>query len=57
VPLYLLGLKRLPKRLPAFIGMGDENEAICYADEAAGVWFNTPGALEWLGDFIVLSEK
>lgn len=48
VPSYLLGKKRLPKRLPEYIGFGDENEAIAYAAEAIKVRQKTEGALEWL---------
>jgi tetratricopeptide (TPR) repeat protein len=48
VPSYLLGRKRLPKRLPEYIGFGDENEAIAYAAEAIKVWQKTEGALQWL---------
>lgn len=48
VPPYLLGEKRLPKRLPEYIGFGDESEAIAYAAEATKAWMKTEGALEWL---------
>ncbi|HSE84506.1 MAG TPA: tetratricopeptide repeat protein [Thermodesulfobacteriota bacterium] len=48
IPSYLLGKKRLPKRLPEYIGFGDENEAIAYAAEAIKVWQKTEGALQWL---------
>ncbi|CAA9389896.1 MAG: hypothetical protein AVDCRST_MAG93-9669 [uncultured Chloroflexia bacterium] len=48
VPAYLLGRKRLPQRLPEYIGFGDENEAIEYAAHGAAAWHKTPGALEWL---------
>jgi len=48
VPSYLLGEKRLPKNLPEYIGLGNENEAIAYAAEAMKVWQRTEGALEWL---------
>jgi tetratricopeptide (TPR) repeat protein len=48
VPSYLLEKKRLPKRLPEYIGFGDVNEAIAYAAEAMKVWQRTEGALEWL---------
>lgn len=48
VPAYLLGRKRLPYRLPPYIGFGDENEAIEYVVGAMKAWRNTPGALEWL---------
>lgn len=48
VPTYLLGRKRLPLRLPDYIGMGDENEAVVYVSEAIRAWQKTEGALEWL---------
>lgn len=48
VPAYLLGRKRLPQRLPAFVGMGDENEAIEYAAHGIDGWRRISGALTWL---------
>ncbi len=48
VPDYLLGRRRLPRLRPAFIGWGDENEAIEYAATAIEYWYKTPGALDWL---------
>jgi tetratricopeptide (TPR) repeat protein len=48
VPAYLQGKKRLPARLPDYMGFGDENEAIHYAVGGTSVWRDTPGALEWL---------
>jgi len=48
VPNYLLGRKRLPKRMPNYIGFGDEREAVSYAAAAQPVWEKTPGALAWL---------
>lgn len=48
VPLYLLGRKWLPRLLPQYIGIGDENEAVAYVVESMEVWRKTPGALEWL---------
>ena len=48
VPAYLLGRKKMPKRLPAYHGFGDENEAIVYAESCAAAWKATPGALAWL---------
>ncbi|MDP8924453.1 MAG: tetratricopeptide repeat protein, partial [Chloroflexota bacterium] len=53
VPMYLLGLKPLPRRLPEYVGIGDENEAVAYLAEAAQNWLDTPGALEWLADVLV----
>jgi tetratricopeptide (TPR) repeat protein len=48
VPLYLLGKKRLPRHLPEYVGIGDENEAIAYVADALEIWQKTPGALNWL---------
>lgn len=48
VPLYLLGITALPKQSPAAYGMGDEQEAIVYAAEAAQPWLETPRAAEWV---------
>jgi tetratricopeptide (TPR) repeat protein len=48
VPDLLLGRRRMPSRLPDYVGFGDENEAVAYvADNLAG-WHQTPGALDWL---------
>ena len=48
VAAYLLGKKKLPRWLPDYIGMGDENEAIVYASSAAFAWKQAAGALDWL---------
>ncbi len=48
VPAYLLGRKKMPKRLPDYIGFGDENEAIAYVGDNASGWQKTAGALDWL---------
>ncbi len=48
VPAYLLGRKRLPQRLPEYVGLGDASEAIEYAAHNREVWRATPGALDWL---------
>lgn len=48
VAIYLLGMRKLPKRLPETIGIGDEKEAIDYVAGALRIWSGTPGALEWL---------
>jgi tetratricopeptide (TPR) repeat protein len=50
VPAYLTGTKRLPRRMPDFIVQGDVTEAVDYADAAAELWAETPGAIEWLAD-------
>jgi tetratricopeptide (TPR) repeat protein len=48
VPGYLLGTRKMPARLPAFMGIGDNDEAIHFASEFAAGWTGTPGALDWL---------
>jgi tetratricopeptide (TPR) repeat protein len=48
VPAYLIGRKRLPKRLPPYVGFGDQNEAVYYAAEAGHLWLQQEGALDWL---------
>jgi tetratricopeptide (TPR) repeat protein len=48
VPPYLTGRKRVPNRLPPYIGWGDENEAKAYASSYLPHWRRTPGAVDWL---------
>jgi len=48
VPLYLLNKKKFPSHLPAYMGVGDDEEAAVYAGENAHVWMNTQGALMWM---------
>jgi tetratricopeptide (TPR) repeat protein len=58
VPPYLLGVERLPKQLPDYIGLGDRNEAISYVAQAARGWLDAPGVREWLADaFMREAEK
>jgi tetratricopeptide (TPR) repeat protein len=45
---YLRGKKRIPNRLPDYIGFGDENEASVYAANHLNHWRRTSGALDWL---------
>jgi len=52
VPAYLLGLKKLPRQLPAYVGFGDEDEAIAYIAEAAEAWLTSPQALAWLATVV-----
>ncbi len=44
----LLDIIPIPKELPEYYGLGDENEAILYVAHNRLLWRNTPGALEWL---------
>jgi tetratricopeptide (TPR) repeat protein len=50
VPLYLFGLNEMPKKMPKYIGIGDENEAISYADDAIELWANNRKAVKWFVD-------
>ena len=48
VPAYLLGKKKVPKRLPDYIGWGDASEAQVYAADAEVIWRETDSARGWL---------
>lgn len=48
VPSYLLGRRPTPKRLPEYVRLGDESEAVATAAEFLPAWEATPGALAWL---------
>jgi tetratricopeptide (TPR) repeat protein len=48
VPAYLLGRKKLPRRLPEYVGIGDVNEAVAYVHGGAAAWAAAAGAVEWL---------
>lgn len=48
VPAYLSGRKRLPRQLPEFVGIGDEDEAVSYAHDALPAWSVTDGAVAWV---------
>ncbi|MCK4442901.1 MAG: tetratricopeptide repeat protein [Thermoplasmata archaeon] len=50
VPLYMLELKKMPRRLPEYIRIGEEDEAMHYVAGAIGCWAETPGAGEWLAE-------
>jgi tetratricopeptide (TPR) repeat protein len=48
VPAYLMGRKRIPVRLPAYLTWGGEDEAQLYASGYLPHWRRTPGAIDWL---------
>lgn len=50
VAAHLLGRKPLPRTLPDFIGIGDEDEAVAYMHDAAGAWAAAPGAKTWVAE-------
>lgn len=45
---YLTGRKRLPAYAPDYYGMGDENEAIVYADMHLHLWKKIEGLQDWI---------
>lgn len=48
VPAYLMGSKQVPEALPTSYGIGDDSEAILYADAAMQLWDSVSGAIAWL---------
>ena len=52
VPDYLTRKKRIPYRLPEYIGFGDENEAVAYSAEHLKHWRRVLGAVQWLSDHV-----
>jgi tetratricopeptide (TPR) repeat protein len=48
VAALLLGEMEMPHRIPDYIGMGDETEAVAYVHDGAAAWAATPGALAWV---------
>lgn len=45
---YLLFHKDTPDESPAYFGIGDENEAIIYAQDHLHLWLNQPVLMKWL---------
>jgi tetratricopeptide (TPR) repeat protein len=45
---YLTGRKRLPRQLPGYYGIGDENEGVVCAVELGEAWAKHREAIEWL---------
>lgn len=48
VAAYLTSSRRVPPRLPPYVGWGDDSEAAVYASAYLSEWQRTPGATEWL---------
>jgi len=48
VPAYLAGRRKMPRRPPDYIGIGDKNEAVAYVLDNRSAWRDTPGAIGWL---------
>lgn len=56
VPDFLLDRKKLPRLLPDMVGIGDEDEAVCYAADNVQSWRATAGALDWLAERLKLQK-
>ena len=45
---YLTGKKAMPRQLPSYYGIGDENEAVVCSYCLGKAWKTHPKAVEWL---------
>jgi Plasmid pRiA4b ORF-3-like protein len=52
VPARLTGQTRPPRTTPAYVGLGDESEAVVCAAEQVAAWRRTIGALAWLAEAV-----
>jgi len=52
VSAFLLGDKSLPRTLPEFVGVGDEDEAVAYVHGAAEAWSIPTGAKAWVAEVL-----
>jgi len=50
VPIYLSDIVEMPDEPPAYIGFGDDNEAIAYVMDQGYLWWDTEGASEWMAE-------
>lgn len=57
VPAYLIGRKKLPRNLSAYVGLGDEDEAVDYVEHCRAGWQRTPGSLDWLAAHATVPKK
>ena len=48
VPDYLLGKKNIPLYIPSSYQLGDEAEAVIYADQYFDLWESNPQLIKWL---------
>lgn len=48
IPKYLIKPSTIPKRMPQFITMGGEDQAICYVKENKDLWHSDKRAIAWL---------
>jgi tetratricopeptide (TPR) repeat protein len=54
---YLVGAKKLPRKLPEKYFCGSDEEAVLYAAHCKKGWDATPGAIEWLAGFSSAQAK
>ena len=57
VPSFFMGEKKLPGYMPAYIGIGDENEAIACVYDSGRMWEQAEGAFMWLLNFYKKRKK
>ena len=58
VPVFLIGVKKLPKDIPEYHGFGDEDEAVVTIYEMAEIWTHIPESVEWLvHEFMKLGDE
>jgi len=50
IPDYLTGKKRIPRKMPEIIVVGDTTEAAAYADDHLHLWRERPELLAWVDD-------
>ena len=50
VPSYLLGVKKIPEKIPGYIKFGGVSEAIHYVLEGRKAWQKTKGVMQWLAN-------
>lgn len=50
VPMYLLGIKKMPRNMPDYFSPGSMDEAVSYVADAIEGWAKTPDAMAWLAE-------
>jgi tetratricopeptide (TPR) repeat protein len=54
---YLIGINKMPSKMPSGMGLGDESEAVWLAEDIGFAFARTKGFLEWLRDFYYSKTK
>ncbi len=56
VPFYIFGFRDMPDEMPEYVGFGDENEAIDYAEQAFELWAKNDKAAKWFANLFKKME-